>query len=102
MPKIKNATLLAECRRITDKMEWDKGAKWSAKAMAAVVQRVILTELGAKEYLDDSYKESRAEIVEIIAPCITAAINFQREYLVASGLAPEKAAEQKASELDLA
>ena len=105
MPTIKNSTLLEECKRLATPMEWDKGAQWNSKRMAVAVIRTILTELGAKEYLGDDMRESRAEIVEIIACCFTAPINFRREYLTPSGLAPEMPKADKAQaakELELA
>lgn len=94
MAKIENTTLKNECKRLADTIQWEVGG-WRNDHMAVAVLRTVLIELGCKEELKPEHAEARQKLVDIIAPCFTAPINYQRTYLVETGLAPKQPEKQK-------
>ena len=88
MAKISNGTLKAQCKRVADTKEWEAD-QWKAEDSAVCAIRTVLEEMGCKEELKDEHKETRRELVGILAPLFTAPINFRRTYLVEEGLAPK-------------
>lgn len=88
MAKIESKTLRAECERICKMKQWEKGANWDSEDSAIAIIRTIFAETDP-EMLKPEQAETRKELVKIIKPLMTAAVNFRREYLVAEKLAPE-------------
>ena len=101
MAKIKNSTVLKQCKRICDGIKGKRN--FSAQDSATVAVRTVLEELGLTEELGDEYKEERAVVVEAIKILFTASKNFQNSYLASEdngNLMPkvEATEEEKANE----
>jgi hypothetical protein len=63
---------------------------WSTLDSASVAVRAVLKEMGLdKEATDPKQAEKRMKIAAVIAPLMTAAVNYQRQYIVPSELGPK-------------
>ena len=90
-------TLYKQCKRMTDTFEWEV-RNWGARHMAIAVMRTVLEEFGCKEELGPEHAETREKVAKMIEAAFTAPINFQRTWLVNSGLAPVKTASALAAD----
>ena len=101
MAKIENSTLKAQCKRLTEKKQWEVES-WTSTDSAIAAIRTVLEDMGCMEELGDEYKEERAKLASALAPLFTAPINWQRTYLVDEELAPKQAEKPKAKASDMA
>ena len=80
MAQITNSTLKAEFTRMADVLA-KQGSNLTAEAVATVIVRTMMGELGMKEELGPEYAEERKSLVALFKPLITAPNNLQNVYL---------------------
>lgn len=88
MAKIEDKDFLAECERIAKLKDWSV-KNWDAEDTVIAIIRTAFRK-GDPELLKDEHKDYRDEVVAACKCSITAAVNFQRDYLAAMKLCPEK------------
>ncbi len=86
MPKIENSSVLNQAKRICKVLK-PRGDSWSAEHSATCLVRAILEEIGEVTLLNSTEKvdiETRAALVALAKPFMTASKNFQDSYLAAT------------------
>ncbi len=100
-----NTEVKAECERLCSGRDWDVSS-WSSHDSAIVIVRALAKIAGDMDLLadDPDSKKERVARVEAILPLLDcgAPINFQRGWLTALKLVPEKSATAKADKNALA
>ena len=81
--KIENTSVLNQAKRICKVLK-PRGDSWSAEHSATCLIRAVLEEIGETELLNSSDKldiETRAALVKLAKPFMTASKNYQDSYL---------------------
>lgn len=80
MPAITNKTIIKHMTPIAAALV-ARGDNWNADAMAAVIVKTVLEEMGCVEQLGDEYKADRAALIAVVKPFFTAPKNTQNSYI---------------------